>query len=176
MGASIPNGFRIPGAGIVMTVVFIFLVGLLATNIFGKKLVTLGEAMVDKIPIVRSVYTGTKQVITTLIDSNAKSFSQCVLVEFPRKGVYVLGFITSEAKGEIQLKTMERVVNVFVPTTPNPTSGFLIFVPRQDLVELEMPVDDGIKLVISGGIVTPSFDEARMIKVEDGKLAGNIRT
>lgn len=175
MGAPIPNGFRVPGAGIVMTGLVILFVGMLTTNIFGKKLVNMGEALVAKIPIVRSVYTGTKQVVTTLIDSNAKSFSKCVLVEFPRKGVYALGFITSEARGEIQLRTREMVVNVFVPTTPNPTSGFLIFVPKVDLVELEMPVEDGIKLVISGGIVTPPFDEAKMSKSEGGKLAGDLR-
>lgn len=175
LGAPIPKEFRIPGAGIVITGGVILCVGMLTTNIFGKKLVHMGETLVAKIPVVRGIYAGTKQVVTTLIDTDATSFSKCVLVEFPRNGVYALGFITSEARGEIQLKTRDIVVNVFVPTTPNPTSGFLIFVPKSDLIELEMPVDDGIKLVISGGIVTPQFDATKMIKIADGTLAGNTK-
>ncbi|MBI5428685.1 MAG: DUF502 domain-containing protein [Nitrospinae bacterium] len=165
MGVHIPEGFRLPGLGVIMTVLVIFLVGLFTTNIFGEKLVRLGEAVVARIPIVRSIYTGAKQVVTTVIQTDTGSFSRCVLVQFPRKGVYALGFVTSEAKGEIQDKTTEQVINVFVATTPNPTSGFLIFVPKEDLIELDMPIEDGIKLIISGGIVTPKYDPNKKVRI-----------
>lgn len=175
LGAPVPKESHIPGVGVVMTFIVIFLVGVLATNIFGKKLLQWGESIVAKIPVVRSIYTGVKQVVTTVIQTDAKSFSKSVLVEFPRKGVYALGFITSEAKGEIQIKTAEHVCNVFVPTTPNPTSGFLIFVPKNELIDLEMSIEDGLKLIISGGIVVPPFDPAQAARIENGKPIKDIK-
>ena len=157
IGIPIKTDFRIPGVGVAMTLFFIFLVGVFATNIFGKQLVSLGERIVEKIPVVRSVYAGTKQVLTTILDADIKAFSQVVLVEFPRKGTYALGLITSETKGEVQAKTEADVLNVFVPTTPNPTSGFLVFVPKEDVVKLSMSVEDGLKFVISGGLLVPPY-------------------
>ncbi|OGW14434.1 MAG: hypothetical protein A3K09_03990 [Nitrospinae bacterium RIFCSPLOWO2_12_FULL_47_7] len=175
LGAPVAKDFQIPGVGVFMTLVIIFFVGVLATNIFGEKLVHWGESIVARIPVVRSIYTGVKQVVTTIIQTDANAFSKCVLVEFPRKGVYALGFITSEAKGEIQMKTEEQVCNVFVPTTPNPTSGFLIFIPQNELIDMEMSIEDGLKLIISGGIVVPPFDPAKAARIENGRPTKDIK-
>ncbi len=158
-GAPIPEGFQIPGLGLAMTLIFIFIVGLLATNFFGKKLLEIGEAIVERIPVVRSIYTGTKQVVTSIAKADTNAFRQCVLVEFPRKGVYAMGFVTGDAKGEVQSKTAKHLINIFIPTTPNPTSGFLVFAPQDEVLELKMSIEDGIKLIISGGIVIPPYDE-----------------
>ncbi len=111
--------------------------------------------MVEKIPLVRSLYSGAKQIIEAVTNSQVDTFSKVVMIEYPRKGLYSLGFITCEAKGEIQKNTDDFVINVFVPTTPNPTSGMLVFVSKKDVIPLSMTVEEGIKLVVSGGIVTP---------------------
>lgn len=158
LGAPIPEGFRIPGLGVIMTILVIFLVGLFTTNIFGAKLVQLGEMIVEKIPIVRNIYTGVKQVVTTIASTETQAFQKVVLIEFPRKDVYAVGFVSSVSKGEIQQRTVNDVINVIIPTTPNPTSGFLVFVPKEDIIELDMSVEDGIKLIISCGIVSPKMD------------------
>ncbi|MBI5183319.1 MAG: DUF502 domain-containing protein [Nitrospinae bacterium] len=157
IGLPLRPGYRIPGLGLMATILIIFIVGLLTTNIFGRKLVKFGELILEKIPVVRSVYTGAKQVINTIAHTDKKAFRQVVMVEFPRKGVYSIGFVTGETKGEVQDLTKEEVVNVFLPTTPNPTSGFLLFAPRNEITPLSMTVEDGLKLIISGGIVTPKW-------------------
>ncbi|MFV1950736.1 MAG: DUF502 domain-containing protein [Nitrospinota bacterium] len=149
-------GYRIPGLGFVATILIVFFAGLLTTNIFGRKLVKLGELILEKIPVVRSIYTGVKQVIDTIAHTNKKAFRQVVILEYPRKGLYSVGFITCDSKGEIQDATGDDMINIFVPTTPNPTSGYLIFASKKDIIPLSMTVEDGIKLVISGGIVTPN--------------------
>jgi uncharacterized membrane protein len=154
-GAPVAADFQLPGVGIIMTLVIILLVGALTTNIFGESLIRWGESIVARIPIVRGLYTGMKQVVTTVIQTDANAFSKCVLVEFPRKGVYTLGFITSDCRGEVKEKIKESICNVYVPTTPNPTSGYLIFFPKNELIELDMSIEDGLKLIISGGIVVP---------------------
>ena len=161
LGASISESFRLPGVGVFMTVVIIFFVGLLTTNIFGKKLVQIGEKILTKIPIVRSIYTGTKQVVTTVLDADIETFKEVVLIEFPRTGLHALGFITCENKGEIQQKISTDVVNVFVPTTPNPTSGFLVFASRNQIIPLSMSIEEGLKFAISGGIVAPPFSSVK---------------
>ncbi len=162
-GAPILEDFRVPGLGVAATVFIIFLVGVLTKNIFGAKLVQLGEMIVEKIPIVRNIYTGAKQVVTTIAHTDTNAFSRVVLVEFPRKGIYAMGFVTSETKGEVQALTEGDVVSVFIPTTPNPTSGFLVFLPQNDIIDLTMSVEDGIKLIISCGIVTPKFDSEKLL-------------
>jgi uncharacterized membrane protein len=155
MGVPIPEGYRIPFIGVFMTLFIIFLIGVFVNNIFGKQLVLLGETIVQKIPFFRRIYSGSKQIVASFTSVDTKSFNQVVLIEFPRRGVYALGFVTSASKGEIQQKTAENVLNVFVPTTPNPTSGFLIFSPAEELLELTMTIEEGVKYVISGGIVDP---------------------
>lgn len=153
-----PQGYLpiyIPGLGLIVLVVGLTVIGMLAAGLIGRSLIRLGEAIVERMPIVRGIYGASKQVIETVVGHNATSFREVVIVEFPRRGSWSIGFVTGSTKGEIQRLTDDEVVNVFVPTTPNPTSGYLVFVPRRELVTLSMTVEDGIKFVVSGGIVTP---------------------
>jgi uncharacterized membrane protein len=152
-GAPIPEGFRIPFLGFAMTFLIILVVGILTTNIFGKQVVHLGETLVEKIPFVRRIYSGTKQVVTAFANADTDSFKKVVLIEFPRKGIHAIGFVTGESRGEVQEHTNGTYINVFVPTTPNPTSGFLVFAPPEEVQEIAMSIEDGVKYVISGGIV-----------------------
>ena len=115
-----------------------------------------GERVLDKMPVVRTIYGAIKQIMETVMSTNSESFREVVLVEYPRKGIWVIGFVTGETKGEVQSLNKNQLINIFIPTTPNPTSGFLLFLPKQDLVYLDMKVEDAVKMVISGGIVTPS--------------------
>lgn len=147
--------YKIPGFGLLALIVGLTLVGMLAAGLIGRTLIRIGEEIVGRMPVLRGIYAASKQVIETVIGQNATSFREVVLVEFPRKDCWTVGFVTGVAKGEIQRMTKSDVVNVFIPTTPNPTSGYLIFVPRGDVMTLSMSVEDGIKLVVSGGIVAP---------------------
>ncbi len=147
--------FGLPGLGVVIAVVFLTLLGAIATNFFGRALLSFGESLLDRMPIIRSIYSTLKQIFETVVSTNSGSFKDVVLVEYPRKDIWAIAFVTSETKGEIQDRTIEDVVNVFLPTTPNPTSGFLLFVPKKDLIYLDMTVDDGMKYVISAGLVVP---------------------
>lgn len=147
--------FGLPGLGVVIAVVFLTLLGAVATNFFGRTLLSMGESLLDRMPIIRSIYSTLKQIFETVASTNSGSFKDVVLVEYPRKDIWAIAFVTSETKGEIQDRTIEDVVNVFLPTTPNPTSGFLLFVPKKDLVYLNMTVDDGMKYIISAGLVVP---------------------
>ncbi len=147
------------GLGVVATIFIIIFTGLITKNILGKKLFRLGEIIVEKIPVARSIYSGAKQIIDAVSKSQLDAFNKVVMVEYPRKGLFSLGFVTCEARGEIQENTKNNVVNVFIPTTPNPTSGLLIFVPKEDITPLTMSVEEGIKLVVSGGIVTPTKND-----------------
>ena len=131
------------------------LIGFLTASILGRTLVGLGEQLVDRMPVVRTIYGALKQIFETVLAQSSKSFREVVLVEYPRRGLWAVAFVTSTTEGEVAHLSADELVNIFLPTTPNPTSGFLLFVPRSDLVVLEMTVEEGIKLVISGGIVTP---------------------
>ena len=146
---------RIPGAGFLIIIIFITMLGLIATNILGKKLISLWHALLTKTPLVNKVYTTIHQISDAFLGDHKGIFNAVVLVEYPRKGLYSFGFVSNEAEGEIQRKTKETVVAVFVPTTPNPTSGMLVFVPKEDLIILEMSVEEGMKAMISGGIYHP---------------------
>lgn len=169
MGVPMANVYR-PGLGVVMTLVVIFLVGLFTKNFFGAKLIQLGEMIVEKIPFVSNIYSGIKQVVTTIANTETQAFKKVVMVEFPRKGVYAIGFVSSEARGEVQQKTENEVINVIIPTTPNPTSGFLVFAPKEDIIELDMTIEDGIKLIISCGIVTPKYEPDEMDKLKGSRV------
>ena len=116
-----------------------------------------GERVLDKMPVVRSIYGAIKQIMETVMSTNSDSFREVVLVEYPKKKIWVIGFVTGETKGEVQTLNDETLINVFIPTTPNPTSGFLLFVPKKDLIYMKMKVEDAVKMVISGGIVTPKM-------------------
>ncbi|UEM06586.1 DUF502 domain-containing protein [Skermanella rosea] len=147
--------FSIPGLGVVIVIVALTLTGALTAGVIGRLVVRAGEAVLARMPVVRSVYGATKQILETVLANQSAAFREVVLVEYPRRGIWTLGFITGHTQGEVQDLTVDDVVNVFIPTTPNPTSGFLLFVPRSDLHVLEMTVEEGIKMVVSGGIVTP---------------------
>ena len=166
IGTPLPENFRLPGLGLILIVLLIFVIGVLTKSFLGGKLVQLGEMIVDRIPVVRTLYTGAKQVVTTIAEADTKAFRKVVLVEFPRKGIYSVGFITGTTKGEVQELTDANLVNVFVPTTPNPTSGFLVFVANEDIIDLTMTVEDGIKFIISVGIVTPEYHQGKILELK----------
>lgn len=169
LGAPFPEGYRIPFLGVVMTLLIVLTVGWLTTSFFGKKVFELGETIVKKIPFVRRIYTGSKQVVVSIAQADTSTFRKVVLLEFPRRGLLAIGFVTGETRGEVQQLTQDNMLNVFVPTMPNPTSGFLIFSPPDELTEVSMTIEEGIKYVVSGGIVTPpglKVIEAKGLKLE----------
>lgn len=151
-------GMRIPGLGIVLTVVVLLVTGVVAANLFGRQLVAGWEALLSRIPLVRSIYMGVKQLMEMLFSPSGQSFRKVLLIEYPRAGLWTLAFQTGITVGEAQYKTGRDVVNVYVPTTPNPTSGFFIMVPKRDVVELDMSVDDGLKMLISMGAIVPHWE------------------
>lgn len=148
-------GFNIPGLGVVLAITIVFLTGVIVANLFGRKLVALWEAILARIPLVRTVYASVKQVVETVLSSNGNSFRKVLLIEYPRKGLWTIALHTGSVIDEVQEKTGQEVINIFVPTTPNPTSGFFIMVPVEDVIELEMSVDEALKLIISLGVVSP---------------------
>ncbi len=165
MGAPIPEGYRIPALGLVITLLIVLTVGWFTTNFFGKQMIKLGESIVEKIPFVRRIYKGSKQVVQSIAHADTSAFRKVVLLEFPRRGMLAIGFVTGESRGEVQQYTADNVLNVFVPTMPNPTSGFLVFVPPEELTEVDMSIEDGIKYVVSGGIV--STEELKLTEAKD---------
>ena len=150
-------GFRIPGLGVILTFVLLFATGALALNFFGKQLIEGWERLLSRIPLVSWVYGGVKQVAETLLSPKAEAFRKVLLLEYPRKGIWSLGFQTSATLDEVQARTEKEVICVFVPTTPNPTSGFIMLVPKEDVVELDMTVDEALRMVISLGVVVPEW-------------------
>jgi uncharacterized membrane protein len=150
-------GFSIPGLGFLLTIVVLLVTGVLAANIVGRSMVKLWETMLDRIPIVRSIYSGAKNFAEIIFSDSSHSFKRVLLIEYPRKGLYSLAFQTSSELGEVQGRTGEDVVCSFVPTTPNPTSGFIIIVPKKDIIVLDMDVDEALKMVISLGVVVPTW-------------------
>jgi uncharacterized membrane protein len=150
-------GIKIPGLGLLSGVLLILLAGFAASNVLGRRIVALFDALMLKIPFARTVYAATKQFSDTVFLQNRAAFREAVLVEWPRQGLYSVGFVTGETRGEAQAKTAERVLNVFIVTTPNPTTGFLCLVPESQVIRLEMSVEDALKLVVSAGIVSPPY-------------------
>ena len=147
--------FSVPGIGLIVALVFLTLIGAFTAGLVGRLVVRLGERILARLPVVRSIYGATKQIFETVLAQSSRAFRDVVLVEYPRRGIWAIGFITGTTEGEVQELTEDVVVNVFLPTTPNPTSGFLLFLPKSDLIYLSMSVEEGIKMVVSGGIVTP---------------------
>jgi uncharacterized membrane protein len=148
--------FPLPGFGLIIGALIIIVIGALTTGFLGRTLIRFGERLVNGVPVIRSVYGATKQIMETVMASQSDAFREVVLIEYPRRGIWAIGFVTGTTRGEVQNMSSEKLVNVFVPTTPNPTSGFLLFFPREDLITLEMGVEEAVKMVVSGGIVTPS--------------------
>jgi uncharacterized membrane protein len=154
-------GFHIPGIGVIITLAVILLTGLMVANFIGKKLVKLWDKAVTRIPLVRTIYTGVKQVLDTLFSPGGQSFRKVLLVEYPRAGLWSIAFQTGDGTDEVQKSVAEgEMVSIFIPTTPNPTSGFLMLVPRSKVIELKMSVDQALKYVISLGVVQPDYSVA----------------
>ena len=147
--------FTIPGLGFVVLIIIFMLIGMFTSGFVGRFFVRLGEWIVYKMPVISSIYSLLKQIFETFLSNNKQSFNKVVLLEYPRKGIWILGLVSGDTKGEVKKKLEDKMINVFIPTTPNPTSGFLIFVPEKDLTYLKMSVEDGIKFIISCGIVDP---------------------
>jgi uncharacterized membrane protein len=165
----------IPGIGIFLSIIVILFIGFLTTNLFGRTMIRVGENMLGRLPVVRSVYGATKQIMETVMARQSDAFREVILIEYPRRGIWVIGFVTGTTKGEVQNISKENLINIFVPTTPNPTSGFLLFMPREDVISLDMDVEEAVKMVISGGIVTPNDPRANRratsLTAQKGKAA-----
>ena len=145
------------GIGVVIFLIFTVLVGWIAKGILGRSLIAWGESMVDRMPVVRSIYNGVKQVTETVFNQTESKFDKACMIEYPRPGIWAIGFVSTSAKGEILMRLPEdEVMTVFLPTAPNPTSGFLLYVPKRDVTFLDMSVEDAAKLVISAGLVYPA--------------------
>ena len=164
--------FSVPGLGVFIAVLVLIMIGFLTANFLGRSLLHFGERIVGRMPVVRTIYTALKQIMETVLAQSSTSFREVVMIEYPRKGIWVLAFRTGDVTGEIADAVDEAMISVFVPTTPNPTSGFLLFVPKTDIKFLDMSVEDGVKLVISAGMIWPALKETDLKGIE-GKNAGD---
>lgn len=147
--------FGLPGLGLIILFIFLTIVGAVTAGFFGKLWLRFTERLLNRMPIVRNIYSAVKQILETVLAQQSSAFREAVLVEYPRRGLWAIAFITGRTEGEVQNVTEEECINIFLPTTPNPTSGFLLFVPKKDLISLSMSTEEAIKMVISGGIITP---------------------
>lgn len=161
-------GFTVPGFGVLLAVVVVVVTGALAANFFGRRIVALGEAILQRIPLVSSIYSAVKQVIETFVSEDSRSFRKVLLIEYPRKGLWSLAFLSGEPIGEIQERTQRKVLTVFVPTAPNPTSGFVIMVPEDEVIELDMSVEEGFRMVVSLGVVVPVSRRPEAVGIDTG--------
>ena len=166
--------FAVPGLGVVIVVVGLTLIGAFTAGFMGRFFQRLWDSLMDNVPVLRGIYKALKQILETVLAQQSNAFREAVLVEYPRRGMWVIAFITGKTQGEVQSITEQEVINLFVPTTPNPTSGFLIFAPKEDIVKLSMTVEEALKMVISGGIVTPPDNrtdaEKAQVKVRSTEL------
>lgn len=147
--------FNIPGLGIISAFIILTILGALTTNFFGRTIIGYGERLVDRLPIIRNIYGTLKQIFQTIASKSSNNFQRVVMLEYPKEGCWAIAFVTTEAKGEIAKKHDNEMLCVFLPTTPNPTSGFLLFVPKDKVIELDMSVESAAKLIISAGLVMP---------------------
>ena len=165
--------FSIPGLGVVVALVAVTLIGFLTANFLGRRLVRLGETIVSRMPIVRSVYSALKQIIETVLKQSSTSFRQVVLIEFPRRDCWAVAFLANEETGEAGQRLNDDVVAVYLPTAINPTSGYLLFLPRREVVFLDMSVEEGMKLILSGGmVIPPTQQQAADAAVAEAKIRG----
>lgn len=167
-------GINLRGVGVIFFLVFTILVGWIAKGLIGRSMIRFAETLVDRTPVVRSIYSGIKQIAETVFAQSERSFEKACMVQYPRKGIWAIGFISTQAKGEILARSdvMGELISVFVPTTPNPTSGFLLYFPAEDVIELDMSIEDAAKLVISAGLVYPPEKPGDAPKVEAVRRAG----
>jgi len=165
-----------PGVGFISVLVIILLAGIIARNYFGKKILAIGDTIVTRIPLINRIYVAIQQISRAFLSEQREVFKKAILIEYPRKGIYSVGFFTQDTRGEIQEKLASDVVSVFLPTTPNPTSGFLLFVPKTDIIDLSLSVEEALKLVISGGAIIPQ-DKLQQLKLNKIKSSEfNINT
>lgn len=153
-----PNTYlpvEIPGLGLIIAVIFFVVIGFITRNYLGRLFVRMSEYVVERVPVINTIYGAIKQIFETVMASKSDAFKDVVMFEYPRKGIWVMGFVTGATKGEVQRLTDKDTVNIFLPTTPNPTSGFLLFVPKKDITYMDMSVEEGIKMIVSGGIIIP---------------------
>ena len=155
-------GFKLPGLGLILTLLVLIVTGIFAANFVGRSMVNFGEKIFKKIPIVRSVYSAAKNFADIVFSDTGQSFKKVLLIQYPRKGVYSLAFQTSTNLGEVQKKTGSDVVCTFVPTTPNPTSGFIIIIPKEDVIEMDMEIDEAFKMIVSLGVVVPEWKKEEL--------------
>ncbi|CAM2780006.1 DUF502 domain-containing protein [Legionella anisa] len=153
-------GHYIPGIGVILSLIILLITGVIATNYLGQRLVGWGESVLSRIPLVRSIYKTVKQVINAVLSTNSEAFRKVVLIEYPRKGLWTIAFQTGTTNTAINNKTKEEMISVFIPTTPNPTSGFLMMLPRSDVIELDMSIDEALKFIISLGVMPPPSEAA----------------
>jgi len=151
----LPGDFTLPGLGVLIAVVLLTALGALAANIFGRTLLNIGERIVNGVPLVRNIYGALKQIVETVFSGKSNSFKEVVLIEYPMKGLYVVAFVSAGGNSELRKHISDDVVGLFVPTTPNPTSGFLLYTPRSNTIPIDMSVEEAAKLIISFGMVTP---------------------
>ncbi|MGF1454310.1 MAG: DUF502 domain-containing protein [Alphaproteobacteria bacterium] len=167
--------FTVPGLGVILVFLVLVLLGAFTANVFGRTLIRIGESLLNAMPVIRTVYMTLKQIFETVVSQNTQSFNQVALVEYPRRGIWAIAFVTTSTRGEIVTRVRERgqedLVSLFLPTTPNPTSGFLLFAPRRDLIMLDMSVEEGAKLVISGGLVSPEVEKPGNGRPQNGRSA-----
>ena len=154
--------FEIPGFGLITVFIFFAIIGFITTGLLGRIFSSFIEKILSKMPVLRNIYSGLKQLFEAILAKKSNSFREVVLLEYPRKGIWAMGFLTGETKGEVNRKTKNQMANIFLPTTPNPTSGFLLFVPKKDILRLTMTVEEGIKMIISAGMLTPSENQKKI--------------
>jgi uncharacterized membrane protein len=162
-------GVHIPGVGTILTLLIIFFTGLATRNFIGKKVVQMWEGIVTRIPVVNSIYSSVKQVSDTLFSSSGNAFRKAVLVQYPREGCWTIAFLTGVPGGDVRNHLRGDYISIYVPTTPNPTSGFFLMVPRADTIELDMNVDEALKYIVSMGVVSPGHFEKKIL-IEPAKL------
>lgn len=155
--------FKVPGVGLIISVIALWMLGTLATNFFGRQILRLGESILNRVPFVSYIYKTVKQIVVTIAQQSERAFKDVCLIEYPRKGLYAIGFVTSDLRGAPAQVLPPGQVCVFVPTTPNPTSGFLLFVPRDEIIILDMTPEEGAKMIISGGMVV-SNEELKQLE------------
>lgn len=161
-------GFSIPFFGVIVGILVLIFTGMLAANLFGRRLVSIGESILGRIPVVRTIYSSIKQVLETVLTSNSKAFRKVVLIEFPRKDVWSIGFLTSDGLPQASTISGHQLESVFIPTTPNPTNGFIVMFPEQDIIPLDITIEDAFKFIISMGVVLPDA------KVKEDLVAGKL--
>ena len=162
-------GFSIPGFGVIIALSILLLTGMLAANLFGRRFVEMWERILNRIPLVRSIYSSVKQISSTIFDPSGKSFRKVVLLEYPRKGLWSIGFLTNDSMGDELCSVDDSLVSVFIPTTPNPTSGFIIMTRKDEITELNMNVEEAFKFVISMGVIIP--DNGTLEELKQNKVA-----